>query len=94
MLTYEKLMLKPRQFQSFTVIRTEEFQKMLENAEGSYQRFEQKRLGTRKRQRKIGAGRPSTLRSPNCELGGGRSVSPIDAARVAIINYQIRGLAD
>ena len=57
MLTYEKLMLKPRQFQSFTGIRTEEFQKMLENAEGSYQRFEQKRLGTRKRQRKIGAGR-------------------------------------
>lgn len=57
MLSYEKLKMKPHQFQSFTGIRPNEFDKILERAEAGYDRFEQKRLGGRKRQRKIGAGR-------------------------------------
>lgn len=57
MLTAEKLKTKPRQFISFTGIRIHEFGKMAERAQAGYERFEQKRLGHRKRERKIGAGR-------------------------------------
>lgn len=57
MLTYERLKMKPHQFQSFTGIRPNEFDKILEQAEAGYERFEHKRLGRRKRQRKLGAGR-------------------------------------
>lgn len=57
MLMYEKLKMKPHQFQSFTGLKVHEFQNMLETAEGHYDLFEKKRLGQRKRQRKIGAGR-------------------------------------
>jgi hypothetical protein len=57
MLTYQKLKMKPHQFQSFTGIRVREFEKILECAQTGYKPFEQKRLGGRKRARKIGAGR-------------------------------------
>ena len=57
MLTYRKLKMKPHQFQSFTGIRVREFEKILECAQTGYKPFEQKRLGRRKRARKIGAGR-------------------------------------
>lgn len=57
MLTYERLKMKPRQFQSFTGITVSEFEKMFDELEWKHEKFEQKRLGDRKRQRAIGAGR-------------------------------------
>jgi hypothetical protein len=57
MVTYRKLKMKPHQFQSFAGIRVSEFEKILERAQAGYEGFEQKRLGGRKRARKIGAGR-------------------------------------
>jgi len=57
MLTYERLKMKPRQFQSFTGIRVNEFEKILGKAQADYGSFEQKRLGARERKRRRGAGR-------------------------------------
>ena len=65
MLTYERLKMKPHQFQSFTGIRVNEFEKILERAQDGYKHFEQKRLGGRKRTRKIGAGRHFKLSLEN-----------------------------
>jgi hypothetical protein len=57
MIIYEKLKKKPCHFQSFTGIPVQEFEKMFAIMENTHEMFEQKRLGRRKRQRAIGAGR-------------------------------------
>lgn len=57
MLIYEKLKRKPRHFQSFTGMPVHAFEKMFAGLEDAHDQFEQKRLGSRRRQRAIGAGR-------------------------------------
>lgn len=57
MLIYERLKRKPRHFQSFTGMPVHEFEKMFTGLEDAYDKFEQKRLGSRRRQRALGAGR-------------------------------------
>jgi len=57
MLTCEKLKKKPHQFQSFTGIPVHEFEKMFADLKDTHEQFEQKRLGGRRRQRALGAGR-------------------------------------
>jgi len=43
MLTHERLKMKPHQFQSFTGIRVNEFDKILGRAQADYESFEQKK---------------------------------------------------
>lgn len=57
MVTCQKLQRKPHQFQSFTGMTPDEFEKMFAGLEDKHEKFEQKRLGKRQRQRAIGAGR-------------------------------------
>lgn len=57
MLTYEKMKKKPHQFRSFTGMSLEDFEQMFSGLENRYEKFEQKRLNRRKRQRALGAGR-------------------------------------
>lgn len=65
MLTYERLKMKPHQFQSFTGIRVNEFEKILGRAQADYESFEQKRLGKPRRKRRMGAGRHFKLPLPD-----------------------------
>jgi hypothetical protein len=61
MLTYEKLLRKPRMFHTFTGLTPEEFDEIYRQLEQRYLQYEQKRLMKKKRKRAIGAGRPFKL---------------------------------
>lgn len=61
MLTYSKLIKKPKQFRSFTGLDVEEFDSLYGIVEGNYKESEKRRLGRENRKRAIGGGRPFKL---------------------------------
>ena len=61
MLTYKKLARKPRSFQSFTGISLEQFDFLSSEIEKKYKITEKKRLSSKKRRRRVGAGRRFAL---------------------------------
>ncbi len=60
-MTYLKLSKKPKQFQSFTGVTLQQFDAISKDVKKQYPITEKDRLSKRKRQRKIGAGRPFDL---------------------------------
>lgn len=56
MLTYKKIVRKPKHFQSFTGITPQQFDFLSQKIQSEYQATEKKRLSRRKRERKVGAG--------------------------------------
>lgn len=65
MLTCEKLLRKPRHFQSFTGITPQQFDFLSKKVQLQYQATEEKRLSSRTRERKIGAGHPFKISLPD-----------------------------
>jgi hypothetical protein len=65
MLTYEKIMRKPKHFQSFTGINIHQFDFLSQKIESEYRDAEERRLSKRKRKRDIGAGHPFSLSVKN-----------------------------
>ena len=61
MLTYKKLAKKPGAFQSFTGIGLEQFDFLSSEIEKKYKITEKKRLSSKKRRRRVGAGRKFEL---------------------------------
>ena len=65
MFSYSRLSRKPLLFKSFTGITIAEFDRIFEKIEGKYKKYEIKRLSTKRRERRIGAGRPFKLHLQN-----------------------------
>lgn len=61
MLTYEKIVRKPKHFQSFTGITPQQFDFLSQKIQSEYQATEKKRLSSRKRERKVGTWHPFKL---------------------------------
>ncbi len=61
MLSYKRLSRKPLLFKSFTGLTVAEFDALCKDIMERYKRYETKRLSSKKRERKIGAGRPFKL---------------------------------
>jgi len=61
MLTYTKLVKKPKIFRTFTGLKVEEFDDLYPKVESKYQEYEAKRLSRKDRKRAIGAGRNFNL---------------------------------
>jgi len=65
MLTYEKIVRKPKHFQSFTGVTVQQFDFLSQKIESKYKDAEERRLSKRKRKRDIGAGHPFSLSVKN-----------------------------
>ena len=61
MFSYDRLSRKPLLFKSFTGLTVAEFDSLCKGIEGRYKKYEIKRLSAKRRERKIGAGRPFKL---------------------------------
>jgi hypothetical protein len=61
-MSYARLSKKPLLFRSFTGLEISEFNAIYVQIESTYNGHERKRLSRRKRERKVGAGRPFKLK--------------------------------
>ena len=61
-MSYARLSKKPSLFRSFTGLEISEFNAIYAEIESTYNEHERKRLSRRKRERKVGAGRPFKLK--------------------------------
>jgi hypothetical protein len=61
-MSYARLSKKPLLFRSFTGLEISEFNAIYAEIESTYNEHERKRLSRRKRERKVGAGRPFKLK--------------------------------
>jgi hypothetical protein len=61
-MSYARLSKKPLLFRSFTGLEISEFNEIYTEIESTYNEHERKRLSRRKRERKVGAGRPFKLK--------------------------------
>ena len=61
-MSYARLSRKPLLFKSFTGLEITEFDVISKEIESKYNEYERKRLSRRKRERKVGAGRPFKLK--------------------------------
>ena len=61
-MSYARLSRKPLLFRSFTGLEISEFNAIYAEIESIYYEHERKRLSRRKRERKVGAGRPFKLK--------------------------------
>ena len=61
-MSYARLSKKPLLFRSFTGLEISEFNDIYAKIESRYNEHERKRLSRRKRERKVGAGRPFKLK--------------------------------
>ena len=61
-MSYARLSKKPLLFRSFTGLEISEFNASYAEIESKYYEHERKRLSRRKRERKVGAGRPFKLK--------------------------------
>jgi hypothetical protein len=63
LISYARLSRRPLLFKSFTGLVVSEFDVIAKEIESKYDEHERKRLSRRKRERKIGAGRPFKLKA-------------------------------
>jgi hypothetical protein len=61
LLSYSRLSRKPLLFKSFTGLTVAEFDSLCKDIGGKYKKYENKRLSAKRRERKVGAGRPFKL---------------------------------
>ncbi len=61
-MSYARLSKRPFSFRSFTGLAVSEFDVIAKDIESKYDQHERKRLSRRKRERKVGAGRPFKLK--------------------------------
>jgi hypothetical protein len=59
--SYRRLSRKPLLFKSFTGLTVAEFDSLCKDIDGMYKKYEIKRLSAKRRERKVGAGRPFKL---------------------------------
>src|SRR6266516_429374 len=62
-MSYARLSKRPLLFRSFTVLAVSEFDGIAKEIESKYDEHERKRLSNKKRERKVGAGRPFKLKA-------------------------------